>query len=77
MPLEAVISNLRHRAEQCAVLADELDQEVSDTVERMLEQHAEASEKQFDAFQCIIYCILYHFISFFLHFHNRILYRIM
>eukprot|EP00435_Cladocopium_sp_Y103_P020393 s1298_g5.t1 len=27
LPLEAVVSNLRHRAEQCAVLAEELDQE--------------------------------------------------
>ncbi|CAK9081439.1 unnamed protein product [Durusdinium trenchii] len=45
LPLEAVMSNLQHRAEQCAVLAEEIDQDVADTVERMLEQHAEVSRR--------------------------------
>ncbi|CAJ1372175.1 unnamed protein product [Effrenium voratum] len=45
LPLEAVVTNLRHRAEQCAVLAEELEQDVADTVEQMLVQHAEVSHR--------------------------------
>jgi len=54
LPLEAVVSNLRHRAEQCAVLAEELDQEVADTVERMLEQHAEVSRRMHSDGVCLM-----------------------
>ncbi|CAL1128387.1 unnamed protein product [Cladocopium goreaui] len=54
LPLEAVVSNLRHRAEQCAVLAEELDQEVADTMERMLEQHAEVSRRMHSDGVCLM-----------------------
>eukprot|EP00438_Fugacium_kawagutii_P006188 Skav232705 [mRNA] locus=scaffold3459:53606:55267:- [translate_table: standard] len=54
LPLEAVVSNLRHRAEQCAVLAEEIDQEVADIVARMLEQHAEVSRRMHTDGVCLM-----------------------
>lgn len=54
LPLEAVVSNLRHRAEQCAELAEELDQDVADTVEEMLEQHAEVSRRLYADGLCLM-----------------------